>query len=102
MNIGDIFNTKGYDVVATMKRATEGEVVVLNNNSTHYLVAVRRSSDDDDAMLVVSIGYGIATPALPSGTKFRRTPFKALLLALSWAIDEVERAGADDAMLDTL
>jgi hypothetical protein len=46
MNIGDLFNITGYDIVATAA-CDHGQVLVLNNNSSHYLVAESDCAGED-------------------------------------------------------
>jgi len=46
MNIGDLFNITGYDIVASLQ-CDHGSVLVLNNNADHYLVAETETGGDD-------------------------------------------------------
>mgnify|MGYP003577162594 CR=1 FL=1 len=61
LQVGEVFEIDGYDLLA-MATMCEGEAIVLCNNSTHYLVAVR-APEADEAMLVDSVRYGTSDAA---------------------------------------
>lgn len=73
LEVGDTFNTKGYNMVAMMDCYEDdgGIILVMHNNSTHYLVAkvpeinVQMAIDDNplefDAILLRATSYQRAT-----------------------------------------
>ena len=85
MNIGDKFDTTGFEVVARINTVDSGdEILVMHNNSTHYHVAVMSSDDETEAMLTASFRY-YADPSL--GVDY----VVAYRMALRKATDEAVR-----------